>query len=337
MHSIVRRFAIATAAVAMLGLGSGGARADSPASFPNLADLLRSVVKVRAYALSDSDSAKRLGAERNGNGVVVGSGGLVVTIGYLVTESESVEIVDENGRTKSALVVGYDAESGLALLKVPAMAGAKPIPLGNSKDLKSNTPVAVAGSGGTANAIPAVVVSRRTFAGSWEYLLDDAIYTAPPYTDWSGAALLSTDGKLLGIGSLLVNQARRDGERLGGNVFVPVDLLQPLLDQVAATGKVTPQPHPWLGLNASPHPGGLVIGRLSERSPATAAGLQRGDLVTALADKPVEDLADFYRRVWSMGAPGINVPLTVVRNGRSFDVEVRSANRYQFLAKEKTY
>lgn len=343
---INRRLALATvaraAAVAfvlclpMLGL-SAAARADQAASFPNLAELLHSVVKVRAFALSDSDSAKRLGAERNGNGIVVGQGGLVVTIGYLTTEAESIEVIDENGRTKSAIVVGYDAESGLALLKVPALAGAKPIPLGDAKALKSDTPVAVAGAGGTDNAIPAVVVSRRPFVGSWEYLLDSAIYTAPAHPDWSGAALLSTDGKLLGVGSLLVNQARRDGERLGGNVFVPVDLLQPLLDQVAATGKVTPQPHPWLGLNATPHPGGLMIGRLSDRSPAVAAGLKRGDMVTALADKPVKDLADFYRRVWAMGGPGVDVPLTVVRNGRSFDVEVRSANRYQFLAKEKTY
>jgi S1-C subfamily serine protease len=321
----------------MLCLTATAARADSGTPIPQLTDLLRSVVKIHAYVSSDSDSAKRLGSERNGNGIVVGTGGLVVTIGYLITEAESVEIVDEDGRTRSAIVVGNDAESGLGLLKVPSLAGVKPIPFGDSKGLKSDTPVAVAAAGGPANAIPAVVVSRRPFAGSWEYLLDNAIYTSPPYSNWSGAALLSTDGKLLGIGSLLVNRARRDNERLGGNVFVPVDLLQPLIDQVAASGKVTPQPHPWLGLNASPHPGGLVIGRLSEQSPALAAGLKRGDMVTALADKPVEDLVDFYRRVWAIGGPGVDVPLTIVRDGRSFDVQVRSANRYQFLAKEKTY
>ena len=312
--------------------------ADStPPLSPQLTDLLRSVVKVRAYALPESDSAKRLGTERNGNGVVVGPGGLIVTIGYLVTEAMSVEIVDDDGRTRSASVAGYDAETGLALLRAPGLTNLAPIPLGSSQSLKTETPVAVAGAGGPKNAIPAVVVSRRSFAGSWEYLLESAIYTAPAHGEWSGAALISTDGKLLGIGSLLVNQARRDSERLQGNVFVPVELLQPLLTEIDAKGKITPRPHPWLGLSPSEHPGGLVVGRLSGRSPALSAGLKRGDVVVALAGRPVEDLADFYRRVWAMGPPGIDVPLTVVREGRSFDVRVRSADRYQFLAKEPTY
>jgi S1-C subfamily serine protease len=338
----IRKFLLATVvftvAVTLASRAPVGA-ADSPAPpfSPQLADLLRSVVKIHAYALPDSDSAKRLGAERNGNGIVVGTGGLIVTIGYLVTEAMSVEIVDDNGHTRTASVAGYDAETGLALLRAPGLAGLAPIPLGNSQNLKPDTPVAVAGSGGPQNAIPAVVVSRRPFAGSWEYLLESAIYTAPAYADWSGAALISTDGKLLGLGSLLVNQARRDSERMPGNVFVPVELLKPLLTEIDAKGTITPQPHPWLGLNPSAHPGGLMIGRLSGRSPALTAGLQRGDMVVALAGRPVEDLADFYRRVWAMGPPGIDVPLTVVRDGRSFDVRVRSANRYQFLAKEPTY
>ena len=327
--------ALATA-FAFAPLASAADSAPSPLS-PQLTDLLRSVVKVHAYALPDSDSAKRLGTERNGNGIVVGQGGLIVTIGYIVTEAMSVEIVEDNGRTRSASVVGYDAETGLALLRAPGLSGLAPIPLGNSQGLKADAPVAVAGAGGPKNAIPAVVVSRRVFAGSWEYLLESAIYTAPAYADWSGAALISTDGKLLGIGSLFVNQARRDSERMQGNVFVPVELLQPLLTEIAAKGKITPQPHPWLGLNPSAHPGGLIIGRLSGRSPALAAGLKKDDMVVALAGRPVDDLADFYRRVWAMGPPGIDVPLTVVRGGRSFDVRVRSANRYQFLAKEQTY
>jgi len=335
----VRSALVAFVVAAALAL-SGTARAADPtppSSFPKLAEMLRSVVKVRAFALPDADSAKRLGTERTGNGIVVGPGGLIVTIGYLITESMSVEIVDERGRTRAASVVGYDAETGLGLLRAPALSALPSLPLGNSTGLKSDTPVAVAAAGGPQDTIPAVVVSRRPFAGSWEYLLESAIYTAPAHPDWSGAALISTDGKLLGIGELLTAQARRDGEKLTGNVFVPVDLLRPLLAEIAETGKVTPRPHPWLGLNATAHPGGLVIGRLSARSPAHAAGLERGDLVTAVGGHPVDDLADFYRRMWAMGSPGIDVPLTVMRNGRSFSVKVRSASRYQFLAKEKTY
>jgi S1-C subfamily serine protease len=135
----------------------------------------------------------------------------------------------------------------------------------------------------------------------------------------------------------MTGQARRGGEKMAGNVFIPVDILRPMLDEVAATGTVKPQPHPWLGLNPHEHPGGLIVGRLSTKSPAIAAGIRRGDLVTALGGRPVDDLADFYRRMWAMGAPGIDVPLTILRDGRSFTVKVRSASRYQFLAKEKTY
>lgn len=337
----LRSAAITIAIAAAIGMsfpaGADAAEATAPPSFPELADMLRSVVKVHAYAPPETNSAKRLGSERTGNGIVVGPGGLVVTIGYLITESMSVEIIDERGRTRAASVVGYDAETGLGLLRAPGLSELSPLPLGDSANLKSDTPVAVAAAGGIRNTIPAVVVSRRPFAGSWEYLLESAIYTAPAHPDWSGAALISTDGKLLGIGSLMTGQARRDGQKLEGNVFVPVDLLRPMLDEIAATGKVTPQPHPWLGLNAREHPGGLMVGRLSASSPAQAAGLRPNDLITAVAGRPVDDLADFYRRVWAMGSPGIDVPLTVMRDGRSFNVKVRSASRYQFLAKERTY
>ncbi|MGE5540360.1 MAG: S1C family serine protease [Gemmatimonas sp.] len=299
--------------------------------------LLRSVVRIRAFVPSDADSARRLGTEREGHGIVVGRDGLIVTVGYLINEAMSVEILDDQRRTRAATVVGYDSETGLGLLRAPGLAAVSPLPLGDSIALASGTPVVVAAAGGASHAIPAVVVSRRPFAGSWEYLLEHAIYTAPAHPDWGGTALISSDGKLLGVGSLLVNQARREGERMSGNVFVPVDLLKPMLDQVAASGKITPKPHPWLGLNASAHPGGLLVGRLSRNSPAQAAGIQRGDLVTGIAGRPVEDLAEFYRRVWAMGSPGVDVPLTILRDGRTFTIKVRSDDRYRFLVKEKTY
>jgi S1-C subfamily serine protease len=337
--ALSRRTLICAAAIAaaLVAIAETARAADRPAAPAALDNLLRSVVRVHAYVPNDADSARRLGAEREGHGIVVGANGLIVTVGYLINEAMSVEILDDQHRTRSATVVGYDSETGLGLLRVPSLAGLAPLPLGDSTGLSSGTPVVVAGAGGTSRAIPAVVVSRRAFAGSWEYLLEHAIYTAPAHPDWGGAALISSDGKLLGIGSLMVGEARRQGERMSGNVFVPVDLLLPMLDELAATGKVTPKPHPWLGLNATAHPGGLLVGRLSRKSPAQAAGVQRGDLVTGIAGRPVEDLAEFYRRVWAMGSPGIDVPLTILRDGRTFTIRVRSADRYQFLVKEKTY
>lgn len=304
---------------------------------PQLEHLLRSVVKIRTFVPPEADSAHRLGSEREGNGIVVGDGGLIVTVSYLVLESMSAEIVGDKGRTLSATVIGVDNETGLGFLRAKGAAKLAPVPLGDSTALTADTPVVVAGSGGPEKAIPAVVVSRRPFAGSWEYLLDRAIYTAPAYADWSGAALISADGKLLGVGSLMVRNARRDGERMRGNVFIPSDILRPILANVAATGHVTPHPHPWLGLNAIDHPGGLLVGHLSDHSPAEAAGVKRGDLVVGLAGRPVTDLIDFYHRVWAMGGPGVDVPLTILRDGRDFDVRVRSADRYRFLSKEPTF
>jgi S1-C subfamily serine protease len=335
---ISRRALIRAAAAGAVLLATGGlVRADDHPAPEALDTLLRSVVRIHAFVPNDADSARRLGAEREGHGIVVGPNGLIVTIGYLVNEAMSVEILDDQHRTRSATIVAYDSETGLGLLRAPSLAALPPLPLGDSTALTSGTPVVVAGAGGSSHAIPAVVVSRRPFAGSWEYLLEHAIFTAPAHPDWGGAALISSDGKLLGIGSLLVGQARREGERMSGNVFVPVDLLRPMLDQLAATGKTTPNPHPWLGLNATAHPGGLIVGRLSRNSPAQAAGVQRGDIVTGIAGRPVEDLAEFYREVWAMGSPGVDVPLTILRDGRTFTVRVRSADRYHFLVKDKTY
>jgi S1-C subfamily serine protease len=339
-HVARRGFLRATAGIAAIILTSlmgVGARADDHPTPAALDNLLRSVVRIHTFVPNDADSARRLGTEREGHGIVVGANGLIVTIGYLINEAMSVEILDDQHRTRSATVIGYDSETGLGLIRAPSLAALQPLPLGDSTGLTSGTPVLVAGAGGSSHAIPAVVVSRRAFAGSWEYLLEHAIYTAPAHPDWGGAALISSDGKLLGIGSLLVGQARREGERMAGNVFVPVDLLRPMLDELAAKGKITTKPHPWLGLNATAHPGGLLVGRLSRNSPAQAAGVQRGDLVTGVAGRPVEDLAEFYRRVWAMGSPGVDVPLTILRDGRTFTIRVRSADRYQFLAKEKTY
>lgn len=331
------RLAAAVVPAVLVAIAFAPAAHADEAPPPQLEHLLRSIVKIRTFVPPEADSARRLGAEREGNGIVVGDGGLIVTVSYLLLESMSAEIVGDNGRTLSATVIGVDNETGLGFLRAKGVASLPPIPLGDSRALAADTPVVIAGSGGPEKAIPAVVVSRRPFAGSWEYLLDRAIYTAPAYTDWSGAALISADGKLLGVGSLMVRDARRDNERLRGNVFIPSDLLRPILDGVAATGHVTPHPHPWLGLNAINHPGGLLVGRLSDHSPAEAAGVKRGDLVVALAGRPVTDLVDFYRRVWAMGGPGVDVPLTILRDGRDFDVRVRSADRYRFLAKEPTY
>jgi S1-C subfamily serine protease len=266
--------------------------------------------------------------------VVIDDAGLIVTIGYLITEAMGAEIRTVDGKISRADVVGLDLVSGLGLLRAAEVLPVKPMPIGTAQELAEKTPVVVAGSGGIEAAQPAVVVSRRAFAGYWEYLLDDAIFTAPPHPAWSGAALLAPDGRLAGIGSLIVGDAKAG---LPGNMFVPIDHLRPVMGDLLALGRPSIPPRPWLGVNLEEFEGKLVVVRVALDGPGDRAGIHRGDLVTALDGTPVHDLADFYRSLWQRGEAGIAVRLSLARQGEERDVEVRTIDRYRYLRLETTY
>jgi S1-C subfamily serine protease len=294
---------------------------------------LEAIVRVQAEIPAEARTASLLGTRRDGSGVVIDDAGLIVTIGYLITEAMAAEVTTPAGKASRAEVIGFDTESGLGLLRAVEPLEVKPMPIGTAKGLAERTPVIVAGHGGAEAAQAAVVVSRRTFAGYWEYLLEDAIFTAPPCLAWSGAALIASDGKLVGIGSLIVGDA--DGG-FPGNMFVPIDRLRPVMGDLIALGRPS-SVRPWLGANLQEIDGELVVRRVAPEGPADEAGIQHGDRVVAIDGSQVRDLADFYRALWSRGEAGITVELTVNRQGGQHEIGVRTIDRYRYLKLGTTY
>lgn len=299
------------------------------------ADTLAAVMRVKARILPNARSLETLGAQREGNGVLIGDN-LVLTIGYLVIEAEAIEVVTAEGKAVPATLAGYDHASGFGLLRLIGPVEAKPMPLGDSAALAERDPVMIAAHGGREAISLAYVVSRRPFSGSWEYLLESAIYTYPPVMNWSGAALIGPKGDLLGLGSLIVADAMSPGTQSPGNMFVPVDLVKPILDELAGKGRAG-TPRPWLGMSTEELRGRLFVGRLSPEGPAAKAGLQRGDIVIGVGGEEVSSLAEFYRRIWARGQAGVEVPLRVLQGSEMRDITVRSIDRLEYFRARPTY
>jgi S1-C subfamily serine protease len=299
-----------------------------------LAHRLEAVVRVHAEIPPEARTAAYLGTAREGSGIVIDDAGLVVTIGYLITEAMGAEVTTTGGKVSRAAVVGVDLVSRLGLLQASEGLPVQPMPIGSAQGLVEKTPVVVAGFGALEAAQPAVVVSRRVFAGYWEYLLDDAIFTAPPRPAWSGAALLEPDGRLAGIGSLIVGDAASGRP---GNMFVPIDRLRPVMSDLLAFGRPATPPRPWIGVNLQEADGALVVGRVASEGPGDRAGIRHGDKITALDGTPVHDLAEFYRKLWGRGEAGVRVRLSVARQGEQRDIEVETIDRYRYLKLDTTY
>ncbi len=326
-HLFKNLFAMLAALVVLAGLVPGFAAAGP----------LEAVVGVRATVPADARTAGFLGMEREGSGVVIGADGLVLTIGYLIMESISSEIILPGERTVPAEVVAYDSDSGFGLLRALSPLVIQPIELGSSRDLAEKSEVLVASAGGPRPVTGAVVVSRRDFAGYWEYLLPDAIFTSPPHHSFGGAALIGADGRLVGIGSLIVGDAAGPDARLPGNMFVPIDALQPIFADLLEHGRSQAPARPWLGLYAEDLRGRVVVNRLAEEGPAARAGIAKDDLIVAVAGEAVRDMADFYKKLWAQGEAGITVPLTVLSAGGITEIAVQTANRYDYLKLNPSY
>jgi S1-C subfamily serine protease len=302
-----------------------------------LEDLVSAVVRIKTFINPDGSSVSNLGREREGSGVVIDESGLVLTIGYLMVEAHAAEIVTASGRTLPASVVGYDHETGFGLLRTLEPPKIKPLPLGKSADLKEQDPVLVSSFGGAGMVLPVRVASRRVFAGSWEYLVEGAIFTSPPHPTWSGAALINREGKLVGVGSLIVGDAKGENESSPGNMFVPIDLLPPIMADLLSKGRIAGPGRPWLGVNAQPVLGKLVVGRVTPESPAGKAGLKRGDVIVGIGGVKTSTLAEFYQKMWATGAAGVTIPLDVEFNGGSRRIGVLSVNRLDTLKLQSTF
>lgn len=291
---------------------------------------LRSVVGLRTHVPADAYTAGSLGTERMGNGAVIREDGLVLTIGYLITEAETVWLITGDGRAVPGHALAFDQTSGLGLVLALGKLGLPALELGDSDTLAVGTEAIMAAGGGRHHAIETKVVGRQEFAGYWEYLLENAIFTAPAHPFWSGAALIGADGRLMGTGSLILQQG--DGKRrMDMNMIVPVSLLRPVLDDLLARGRVAQPPRPWLGIYVMENEGGLVVGHVSERGPAAEAGVQQGDRIVGIADEEMTDLAGLWRRIWASGPAGSSVLLRLSRDGVPMSVRIASADRTRFL------
>ncbi len=311
--------------------------APAPVAAQSIQDILAAVVRIKTTVASDARTADTLGREREGSGIVIDQAGLVVTIGYLMVEADGAEITGSDGRTVPAQIIGYDHESGFGLLRAMSPLNVRPIPLGRSADTAAHDPVLIASYGGSDMAAPAFVVAKRTFAGSWEYLLDDAIFTAPPHPAWSGAALLDRNGSLIGVGSLIVGDATGTGAHFPGNMFVPIDHLKPILGDLLAAGRRAEPGKPWLGVNTEEVRGRLIVTRVVPDSPAERAGIRAGDLIVGVAGEAPQNLADFYRKVWQLGDAGVTVPLNLLQGAQLRNVEVKSMDRRDHLRLKRSY
>jgi S1-C subfamily serine protease len=326
------------ALIAAGSLSAPGTAQPVPGISPQAAEQrLGAVVRLRLTVPGDARTAESLGRERNGSGVVIDQSGLILTIGYLMVEAESAEVMFANGRTLPAQIVGYDHESGFGLLRTLEPPRVAPAPLGRSAGLKPQDPVMIAAHGGAGGARPAIVVSRRVFAGSWEYMLEDAIFTSPPHPAWSGAALFDNGGRLVGIGSLAVNDAAGQNFPIPGNMFVPIDRLSGILADLIADGAPAGPRRPWLGLSTEEARGRLFVARVTPESPAARAGLAPGDIVLGVDGAPVGDLADFYRKLWAAGDAGVRVRLTVLAGMTLREVTIETADRHAHLRLKRTF
>jgi S1-C subfamily serine protease len=296
----------------------------------DLEEALNSLVGLRAIVPGDAFTAETLGTERAGNGVLIRDG-VVLTIGYLITEAQTIWLHLFDGHAVPGHVLAYDQETGFGLVQALARLDAPTLPLGRSHDAKVGDAVVVAGAGGRKHSVVARIAAKQEFAGNWEYLLDEAFFTAPAHPFWGGTAMIGGDGTLLGIGSLQVQQVRESGTAEPLNMIVPIDILKPILEDLLTLGRPNHPPRPWLGLNATEIEDKIVVARVSNGGPAKRANLRSGDIVLAVAGTKVDDLAGFFRKVWSLGKAGVEVPLTIYRDGRTFEARVTSGDRNRFL------
>jgi S1-C subfamily serine protease len=298
----------------------------------NIEQLLRSIVSLRATVPDDAFTAAALGTIREGSGVVIRENGLVLTIGYLITEAEEVWLTTSEGRVVPAHALAYDQETGFGLVQALGPLGLPALAFGDVDRAGLGDPVVLADGAG--QWVRASIVAMQEFAGYWEYLLDEAIFITPAHPSWGGAALVDAQGKLLGLGSLRLEMSE-DGEASAVNMVVPINLLPPILDDLLTRGRANKLPRPWLGVFSAESEGHVVVVSLAKGGPAARAGLREGDIITDVRDGEVDGLADFYRKLWTCGAAGAEVPIRIVRNGRDAWMRVKSADRGSFLKRPK--
>jgi S1-C subfamily serine protease len=303
----------------------------------DLERVLRGVVGIKSYIPADAFTASTLGTERAGSGVVIRDTGLIATIGYLITEAETVWLTANDGRAIPGHALAVDQETGFGLIQALGRLDLPAVEIGDSERVKVGDQAVFAAGGGRHHAIETRVVGRQEFAGYWEYLLDDAFFTAPAHPFWGGGALISQDGRLLGVGSLILQQGDGKGKRLDMNMIVPIGHLTPILGELLTYGRVNRPARPWLGMYATENDDEILVGGVADGGPADKAGIRAGDRILAVADEDVTDLAGLWRRIWASGSAGAEVRIRLGRDTGTVPVIIRSADRASYLKTPKLH
>ncbi len=301
----------------------------------DLTHALRAVVSLRANVPADAFTAETLGTERTGSAVAITApgtpAGLFLTIGYLVTEAETVWLVAHDGRAIQATPLAFDQATGFGVVMALGRLNIPALELGDSDRVVIGDQLVMGAAGGLSRAMETKLVGRQEFAGYWEYLLDEALYTAPAHPFWSGAALIDDEGKLIGIGSLILQQGDGSEQRADMNMVVPINLLKPILHNMLTTGSSGIKPRPWLGLFVMESEAGLVVGGMADDGPAERAGIRPGDAIVGISNEDVTEVAALWRHLWSLGGPGVDVTLRIKRDGGSMTVRVHTGDRLKAL------
>ncbi|MDA0367033.1 MAG: S1C family serine protease [Proteobacteria bacterium] len=330
-RNVTPRFAWLSAVIVALAVAAMAPPRAMAQERTSSADILDAVVRLESRIPRDAATASGLGTHRSGHGIVIDDNGLILTIGYLILEATEIELHANDGRTVGAEYVAYDYDTGFGLVRALTPLGIRPLRMGASGDLAERDRVLVVGSGGADKVLGAIVVERRVFTGFWEYMVDNAIFTSPPHDDWGGAALVNDRGELVGVGSLFVRNARGGNVNLPGNMFVPTDLLKPVLADMLTDGRGPGSDRPWLGIFSQELRNVVVITSMWVNGPAAKAGLKPGDMIIGIGEARVRTQEEFYRTMWSLGGAGSDVPVKVLRDGQSIDFVVKSGSRYDFL------
>jgi len=333
-HARRRMFALGLAFVWMMGLIFAPPHAAAQQQ-PNPA--LSAIVQVEATIPSNARTAGGLGTNRVGTGVVIDDDGLVLTVGYIILEAIDVSVQGPRGAKQPATIVAYDHETGFGLIRVSTPLDVEPLALGDAASVSLMEPLLVASHMGNLNATGVHLVDRRPFAGYWEYLLDDAIFTAPPHAQFGGAALINRQGQLVGIGSLIIRDGNPLRQNTPANMFIPVDSLKPILADLLADGRRNDPAHPWLGLFFEEYRGRIFVTQVAPDGPAQDAGVAVGDLVLGIDGQIASSLADFYRDLWQRGEPGVDIPLDIVHDDEMSMRVVTSGDRYRYLRLDPTF
>lgn len=313
---------------------------DSAAGMQSALDTLKranaAVVGLEVTAIAGARSAETLGRQRSGSGVVIGADGLILTIGYLILEADTIQVTTQDRKTWPARPVAYDLATGFGLVRpLTPLRGVSPVRLGDAQQAATGEPMMVATGGEDADVELTHLVSKRPFSGYWEYHIEGALFTSPAVGNHSGAPMFNQRGELLGIGSLFVADALGHAPQVAGNMFVPVDLLKPILEELQATGSTKQSHRPWLGVTSGEQDGRVIVVRVTAESPAQLGGIQRGDVIVAIDGEAVDSLEAFYKRLWKRANPDDEIRVTLLRGQEMQTITLRGVDRMTTMAKPK--